>query len=172
MDSLIPVLRTLLREGSGGRVARRARLTLAGGAILLTGCTAPAPVFDADAETAKWVQLWRTYDLDLVDRLFVADSTVSYLSSEREGLIRGIDSVLAHHVGFGFVSGGSPPESELWLEGVHGEQRDDAATATAVWFFGDRTAPRDSVQRGPVTFVYALADGEWRIAHVQFGNYE
>jgi hypothetical protein len=118
------------------------------------------------------VELWRTYDLDRVGDLFVTDSTVSYLSSEREGLVLGFDSILAHHEGFGFVAGGSLPEQELWLEEVHGRQRDDVATVTAVWFFGDRTAPRDSVQRGPVTFVYAHIDGNWLIAHVQFANYE
>ena len=140
--------------------------------VAATACMPPSPTFDAQAETTKWVQLWRTYDLDLVHDLFVTDSTVSYLSSEREGLILGFESVFAHHEGFGFVAGGSPPENELWLEEVHGEQRGDAATVTAVWFFGDRTAPRDSVQRGPVTLVYARIDGSWRIAHAQFANYE
>ena len=77
----------------------------------------PTPTFDAQAETARWVQLWRIYDLDVVDDLFVTDSTV-----------------------------------------------------TAVWLFGDRTAPRDGVQRRPVTFVYAWRDGRWRIAHVHFAN--
>ena len=139
----------------------------------MAGCTPPSPpTFDAQAETADWVDLWRTYDLDGVDDLFVTDSTVSYLSSEREGLVLGFDSVLAHHQGFGFVPGGSPPDQELWLEDVLGQQRDDVATVTAVWFFGDRTAPRDSVQRGPVTFVYTHIGGRWRIAHVQFANYE
>jgi hypothetical protein len=141
---------------------------------MLVAACAPStpPAFDAAAETAKWVQLWRTYDLDLVGDLFVTDSTVTYLSSERKGLILGIDSVRSHHVGFGFVPGGVPPASELWLEDVHGEQRGDAATVTAVWFFGDRAAPRDSVQHGPVTFVYAWRVDRWRIAHAQFGNYE
>ena len=143
-------------------------------ALVLVAACAPSahPAFDTAAETAKWVQLWRTYDLDLVDELFVTDSTVTYLSSEREGLILGIDSVRVHHEGFGFVPGGAPLTSELWLEDVYGEPRGDAATVTAAWFFGDRAAPRDSVQHGPVTFVYVWRADGWRIAHVQFGNYE
>jgi hypothetical protein len=144
------------------------------GALMVVVACAPStlPVFDTATETAKWVQLWRTYDLDLVDDLFVTDSTVTYLSSEREGLILGFDSVRVHHEGFGFVPGGVPPASELLLEDVHSELRGDATTVTAVWFFGDRAAPRDSVQHGPVTFVYVWREDGWRVAHVQFGNYE
>ena len=157
MDSELPIL-----------ASRRALFV---GLVLGACASPPPPIFDADAETTKWVQLWRTYDLDLIDDLFVTDSSVTYLSSEREGLILGYDSLIAHHEGFGFVAGGSPPASELWLEDVHGEQRNDMATVTAVWFFGDRAAPRDSIQRGPVTFVYTWDVAAWRIAHVQFGNY-
>lgn len=149
---------------------RRATTLVVG--LVLGACTSPpAPTFDAQAETANWVELWRTYDLKSIDDLFVADSTVSYLSSEREGLILGIDSLRAHHEGFGFVSGGTAPASELWLEGIHGQQWGDVATVTAVWFFGDRSTP-DGVQRGPVTFVYVWRDGTWKIGHAQFANYE
>ena len=139
---------------------------------LLAACAPTAtPAFDVERETDAWVELWRTYDLDLVDNLFLADSTVTYLSSEREGLIRGIDALREHHEGFGFISGGSPPASELWLEDMHATGHDDAVVVTAVWFFGDRAVSRDSIQRGPVTFVYVYRDDRYRIAHVQFGNY-
>lgn len=53
-----------------------------------------------------WTDMWNRYDLDRVDQLFVADSTVTYFSPERDGLIRGINALRLHHHGFGFVPGG------------------------------------------------------------------
>ncbi|MCG8468790.1 MAG: peptidylprolyl isomerase [Gemmatimonadetes bacterium] len=126
--------------------------------------------FDAEAHAAAWVRLWRTYDLDLVRTLFLPDGRVTYLSSEREGLIEGFDALIPHHEGFGFVSGGLSPESELWVEDVAGVSYGNSAVVTGVWFFGDR-AERDAAQRGPMTVVYTLYGDEYRIAHMHFANY-
>ncbi len=125
--------------------------------------------FDTGAVDA-WVDMWNSYDLDLVDQLFVTDSTVTYLSSEREGVIAGIDSVREHHRGFGFVSGGKDTETELWLEDVHVSDYEGATVVTGTWYFrgADTTEP---VQRGPVTLVYVPIAGTHRIAHAHFGNY-
>lgn len=127
--------------------------------------------FDPDALLGEWVAMWGTYDLDRVRELFVPDARVNYLSSEREGLIVGIDALIPHHEGFGFVSGGADPSAELWVEDVEGVSYGPTAVVTAVWFFGDRAA-RDGAQRGPMTAVYTLYGDEYRIAHMHFANYE
>ncbi len=115
-----------------------------------------------------WVRMWNSYDLDLVDRLFVNDSTVTYFSSERPGLIAGIAALREHHVGFGFVPGGTVTGNRLWLEGEHQIVTESAALVTATWKFqrhGDTT-----VQRGPVTFVLVSRDTAFRILHAHFSN--
>lgn len=126
--------------------------------------------FDPEAHVAAWVRMWGTYDLDLVRALFLPDARVTYLSSEREGLIEGFDALIPHHEGFGFVSGGLSPESELWVEDVAGTSLGNSAVVTGVWFFGDR-AERDAAGRGPMTVVYTLYGDEYRIAHMHFANY-
>jgi len=128
-------------------------------------------IFDAEAHVAAWVQLWDTYDLTRVDELFLADTSLTYFSSEREGLIQGLAAVRAHHEGFGFIEGGKEPEQELWVEDVHSSALGTAAVVKGIWFFGDRSAPRDSVSRGPMTVVYVWADDRYRIAHMHFADY-
>ncbi len=148
--------------------------------VLVTGlcsCTdpdsglPPPPEFDVTAHTNAWLNLWRTYDLDLVDQLFLNDSRLSYLSSEREGVLRGLDEVRDHHSGFGFVSGGADPPNELWLEEVVSSIYGSSAVVSARWFFGDRSADRDSIQQGPMTAVYVLSGDRYKIAHMQFADY-
>ena len=142
-------------------------------ALSATACTTnePAPPFDTNAHMAAWVNLWNTYDLSLVNDLFLTDSTVTYFSSEREGLIVGIEAVRTHHEGFGFVSGGKVAEQELWVDDVHTATHGATAIVTGVWFFGQRSETPENVQRGPFTFVYVLSDGEYRLAHLNFGTY-
>jgi hypothetical protein len=87
-------------------------------------------------------------------------------------LIRGIDAIREHHRGFGFVPGGKKAERELWVEGVEADDFGDTLIVTAIWYFGDRKKPAAENQRGPMTMVYVRAAGEYRIAHLHFGNYE
>ncbi len=75
-----------------------------------------APAFQTDEVVGQWVSMWNTYDLSLVDSLFLTDNRLTYFSSEKEGLIRGIEAVREHHVGFGFVEGGKEQENTLWLD--------------------------------------------------------
>jgi hypothetical protein len=103
--------------------------------------------------------MWNSYDLDLVDQLFVADSTVTYLSSEREGVVAGIDSLREHHVGFG-----------LWLEDLHISEHARATVVAGTWYFRRETDEEED-QRGPVTLVYVPIRGTHRIAHAHFSNY-
>jgi len=129
------------------------------------------PPFDTEEHMAAWVNLWNTYDLTLVDDLFLTDSTVTYFSSEREGLITGIEAVRTHHEGFGFVHGGKVAEQELWVGEVHTAVHGPSAIVTGMWFFGQRDSVPGEVQRGPFTLVYVLKDAEYRLAHLNFGTY-
>jgi hypothetical protein len=127
--------------------------------------------FDTDYYMNAWLNLWNTYDLALVDELFLVDSSVTYFSSEREGLITGIDAVRSHHEGFGFVFGGRPAEQDLWVENVHTTTLWPAAIVTGVWLFGDREGAPEEAQRGPFTFVYVQRGDSYRLAHLNFGTY-
>jgi ketosteroid isomerase-like protein len=151
--------------------------------VWLPGCNTQQPTPDAPEPEARlefdtqkhidaWLELWNSYDLNLVENLFLTDENVSYFSSEKEGLIRGIEAVREHHRGFGFVEGGKPAENELWVEDVQSYVHGDAAIVTGIWYFGDRGEERDKTQHGPMTFVYVQKDGEFRLAHLSFGNYE
>ena len=155
----------------------------------LLGCTAGAPAesgaeadptphqasFDAEASVASWVELWATYDLDMVDELFLAGADPTYFSSEKQGLIVGLDAIREHHAGFGFVPGGSPPENDLWLEDVHTKVFGSTAVVNAVWLFGDRSSivaeERPSVQKGPMTAVFVFDGERYKIAHMHFAEY-
>ncbi len=112
---------------------------------------------------AAWEKSWNTYNLDEVRRLFVNDSSVTYFSSERAGLIQGIDSVLKHHRSFGFVSGGKTSSNRLWLA----DTRYLPLAVTATWYF---QRPDGSQQSGPVTFILQKSDKGYRIAHAHFSN--
>lgn len=122
----------------------------------------------AQGRTAKdlitaWEKSWNTYDLNAVPLLFVNDSSVTYFSSERAGLIHGIDSLVKHHRGFGFVAGGKVSTNKLWLT----ELRYLPSAVTAIWHFQRPGSPE---QRGPVTFVLKMYAKDIRIAHAHFSN--
>ena len=110
-----------------------------------------------------WEKSWNTYDLNAVTELFVNDSSVTYFSSERPGLIRGMDSLVTHHRSFGFVPGGKKSENRLWLT----ETRYLAGAVTATWHF---QRPGGEEQRGPVTFILMRQPTGYRIAHAHFSN--
>ena len=116
------------------------------------------------------MSLWNSYDLAQVDSIFVTDETVSYFSSETEGLISGRANLFAHHEGFGFVPGGKDAESRLWLEDLRLDAAGTGAVATAIWYF-QRTPSDEEVMRGPVTFVLSPTASGYRIQHANFGNY-
>lgn len=132
---------------------------------------APAvPAFDSDVALSAWVDMWNSYDLSQVEVLFMPGAGVSYFSSEREGLISGLEAVRAHHEGFGFVEGGAERESRLWLEDVSVAVHGPVAVVAAIWYF-DRDGSGSQVQKGPVTFVYAPYESGHRIVHANFSEY-
>ena len=116
----------------------------------------------------EWVALWNNYRLEMVKNLFLNDERVTYFSSEKQGLIKGIDNLVEHHRGFGFIEGGKDTGNKLWLEDVEIEEFGDVTVVKADWIF-QRKSP-DKQQRGPVTIVYVKEDRH-RIAHAQFSNY-
>jgi hypothetical protein len=119
----------------------------------------------------RWVAAWNSYDLREVDSLFLGDDRVTYFSSEREGVIRGISALRAHHEGFGFVAGGKAAVNKLWLEGVQEDKLPGGATVvTAIWFFSRATDPTNP-QKGPVTMVLMDTPRGPRVAHMHFANY-
>jgi len=91
--------------------------------------------FDTDRYVAAWVEMWNSYDLSMVDRLFLTDSRVTYFSSEKEGLITGIETVREHHREFGFVEGGKEQDNRLWVEELHTSVFGPTAIVTGIWFF-------------------------------------
>jgi ketosteroid isomerase-like protein len=120
----------------------------------------------------SWVAMWNSYDLTMADKLFLQDSRVSYFSSEREGLIQGIESVREHHLGFGFVEGGKSQENKLWIEDVQTSVFGTAAVVAGIWYFQRGSDDPENVQKGPFTFVCVRQGEEWRLAHVNFSEYK
>lgn len=116
----------------------------------------------------EWVLIWNNYNLNMVRELFLDDERVTYFSSEKKGLIKGIDNLVEHHRGFGFVEGGKSPGNRLWLEDVMIEGFGESVVVKADWIFQRKGS--DKQQRGPVTIVYVLED-KYRIAHAHFNNY-
>jgi len=124
--------------------------------------------FDALQWVNAWVETWNSYDLNQVDKLFLQDERVTYFSSEKEGVISGIDAVREHHRGFGFVEGGKEQPNKLWVEDLQISSFGKISVVTAIWFF---QRPDGSVQRGPVTIMYVQKGKEFRIAHMHFAHY-
>jgi hypothetical protein len=117
-----------------------------------------------------WVQFWNTYDLSKIEELFLTDEHVTYFSSEKEGLIKGIEALRKHHEGFGFVKGGKSQPNKLWLEETFVDDFGKATLVCAIWCF--KRPNQEKPQRGPVTIVYVETVNGWRIAHANFGNYK
>lgn len=115
--------------------------------------------------------MWNSYDLSQVEKLFLNDSTVTYFSSEKEGLIKGFEAVIEHHKGFGFVEGGKVQSNKLWVEDVHTEVRSEVVVVSGIWYFLNKTGEEDMTTKGPFTAVYVQDDDEYRIAHMHFANY-
>jgi len=133
------------------------------------------PTFSAEDTQeliTSWVAMWNSYDLTMVDKLFLQDSRVSYFSSEKEGLIIGFDAVRDHHMGFGFVKGGKSQENKLWIEDVQVSDFGKAAVIAGIWYFQRGSENPENVQKGPFTFVCVRQGQDWRLAHLNFSTYK
>jgi ketosteroid isomerase-like protein len=143
------------------------------GILSYPGCVTDEPAKNNIQELIdSWVAMWNSYDLAMVDQLFLQDSRVSYFSSEKEGLIQGIDAVREHHVGFGFVDGGKSQENKLWVEDVRIIDFGEAAVVAGLWYFQRASEDSENAQKGPFTFVCVRQGDEWRLAHLNFSDYK
>ena len=136
--------------------------------LLIQALTAQAQSRSPRSLIEAWEKSWNTYDLDVVRHLFVNDSSVTYFSSERAGLIHGIDSLVKHHQSFGFVPGGKSSPNKLWLTDVQYIQAHHGRPfVAATWHF---QRPGNPEQRGAVTFVLKYSPDWCWIAHAHFSN--
>lgn len=124
--------------------------------------------FEADKWVEKWVNFWNTYDLDQVDELFLQDDRLTYFSSEKEGAIIGFDAVREHQKGFGFIPGGKEQPNKLWVDDLYSADFNSSAVVTGIWYFQKSDS---SKQRGPITIVYIWQGDRFRIAHMNFSEY-
>ncbi len=115
----------------------------------------------------KWVEMWNSYDIKILSKVFQTGSELTYLSSERNGLIKGYKAVTEHHRGFGFVEGGKVQSNRLWLEDIYFNIYGSNALVTAVWFFEQKNL---RIQKGPVTFFIRSDGGKLRFSHLHFAN--
>lgn len=118
----------------------------------------------------RWLGLWRRYDIDALDDVFLRDPATTYFPSDSLGLIEGFDAVVAYHGDQGFVPGGARPQEELWIEGAVIADFERSAVISAVWHYGNRVS-RQNVARGPLTIVVVRTNAGWRISHVNMANY-
>ncbi len=128
----------------------------------------PDVPFDTNKWIGAWVKMWNTYDLNQVDRLFIPDQRLTYLSSEKEGTLQGLEAIREHHRGFGFVEGGKDQPNKLWVEDLVTTDLGSTALVAGIWYF---QRPGNQVQRGPMTIVYLRENDRYRIVHMHFGNY-
>ena len=117
-----------------------------------------------------WTVMGNMSDLTLLYSLFSVNPAPSYFSSEKKGLIRGLEPLVEHHKGFGFTAGGKAQDSRLWLEEVRVQPLGTAAFVTARWLFDKNVGEEGPVQQGPVTFVLVQAPDGYRILHAHFAN--
>lgn len=144
-------------------------------ALLLVALLSPQRVQAQSAQdrqlvarlVTRWEKSWNSYDIREVDSLFFRDERVTYFSSERSGLISGIERLREHHRGFGFKDGGLTSDNRLWLADTVTRWNGRVATVLATWHFRRANGTQQS---GPVTLVIAPRGRGFRIAHAHFSN--
>lgn len=127
-------------------------------------------LMSAQATLDAWIAMWRHYDLDAVDDIFLPDRALTYFGSDARGLIEGLDAVRAYHEAQGFVPGGFRPEADLWLEDTVIADFDDSAVVSAVWHFGNPVSGSE-LAHGPMTMVIVRTEAGYRISHLNMANY-
>jgi imidazolonepropionase-like amidohydrolase len=151
------------REAYRPRFAEETRPTSTT-AVAARGFTTPRQALDA------WLAVWRRYDLDGVRDVFLDDASLTYFSSDSEGVKQGLEAVLEHHRQLGFVPRGFQPEQELWVEDTLIADFAESAVVTGVWYFGNRVA-REGAGRGPLTMVLERTSNGYKISHLNLANY-
>lgn len=116
-----------------------------------------------------WVKTWNNYDANLVNTLFLDDERVTYFSSEKKHLIKGISNLIEHHKELGFIPGGKENKNKLWLEELEIQEYGLTVIVKGVWLF--KKEESEKTQKGPVSMVYIDEGKGHRIAHAHFSNY-
>lgn len=117
-----------------------------------------------------WVEVWTTFDLDVVPEIFLQDDRLTYFSSETDGLLIGFPRIVEHYSGFGFESGGGETENVIWVGDVEIIDFGDTAFIGAIWYFGDPDSP-DGAQYGPMSVLAVKSPDGYRIGHMHFATY-
>jgi hypothetical protein len=121
----------------------------------------------------NWLNLWATYDLNLLPDIFLQSDKLTYFSTEKKGVIKGYKQMYPHHKSFGFAEGGAQPKITLWLEDIQPRIYGETAVVTAIWYDTAYGAPKETAKNGPVTFVLVRDDqGNVRIANASFADYK
>lgn len=132
--------------------------------VASTGHESPRQALNA------WLNLWRRYDLDALEDVFLVDPALTYFASDTEGVMQGWDAVRSYYEEQGFVPGGFSVTDELWLENTLITDFEESAVVSAVWRFGNRVTPADA-GRGPFTMVVVKTNTGFRVSHVNMANY-
>lgn len=125
-------------------------------------------MFDMEKVVGEWIDMWNSYDLNRVKDLFLDSQDLTYFSSDKEGPIKGLEGVINHHSGFGFVPGGRKQGNKLWVENLQSFPLESAVVVTGLWHFRRIMGMH---QWGPFTFVYIEKDGRHLLAHLHFSRY-
>jgi len=125
-------------------------------------------MFMTEQVVGAWVDMWNSYDSCQIDKLFLVNDKLTYFSSAKEGIIKGIKAVHAHHEESGFVPGGKAQENRWWVEDLHASDFGSVVVVTGIWNLRKGSG---GTQRGPMTFVYVSQGDDYRLAHLHFANY-
>ncbi|MBN2430719.1 MAG: hypothetical protein JXQ27_04555 [Acidobacteria bacterium] len=117
----------------------------------------------------RWVTAWNAYDLDRAAALFHSGADLTYISSEKAGILQGWPAVRELHAGFGFVPGGADRLSRLWVDDTTLHLCGTAVVVAGRWHFR-RADPAAPPQAGPFSLVLAPGEGRLLIGHAHFDN--
>jgi ketosteroid isomerase-like protein len=117
-----------------------------------------------------WLALWNSYDLSRVASIFSPD--VTYFSSDKEEVVRGLSGVLEHHKGYGFVPGGKKSGNTLSAKDVAMAFLDERTSLlTGLWSF-ERAIDPSKNQHGLFTIIVRKTEAGWRMIHLHFSTYK
>jgi len=117
----------------------------------------------------RWVVAWNAYDLDRIADLCHSGADLTYISSEKAGILQGWPAVRELHAGFGFVPGGTDRLSRLWVDDTTMHIFGTAMVVAGRWHFR-RADPAAPWQAGPFSLVLAPAGGRLLMVHAHFAN--
>ena len=117
----------------------------------------------------QFVDMWNNYNISKVRELFLNDERVTYFSSERTELIKGVKSLLEHYKAMGFLPGGKKSGNKLWLREIESEKYGRTDVVKGIWLF--RREGSETTQKGPVTLVYYNEGDGSKIIHAHFSNF-